>query len=248
MTYALPPNTVQFYNDSLDFPKTPLQMEAERAYRAGFCAAACATARWRSPDEALIESLRKSRKDVRRRAEVLVPSSVLFGNPDMDSDQIVYRAGHDVNAANARGKHQAVEIARQCWEAMEDEGYPEEHLAQLVLGPWIAEVRVWANELIDPNRMIPPPRPEECIPEANRLRLDQLRAAIEADSQEPIPPPTAKTVRQPVIEKSGWRPPVIQVLLQSGETMKNIASLKVGKSWLVTELVCDTLEGGRHDG
>ncbi len=248
MTYALPPDTVQFYNDSLDFPKTPLLMEAERAYRFGFMAAAAATSRWRSPDEEFIESLRRSRKDMRRRAEVLVPSSVLFGNPDMDSDQIVYRAGHDVNAANARGKHQAVEIARQCWEALEDEGYPEEQLAPLVLGPWIAQVRVWANEPIEPNRMIPPPRPEECIPEANRLRLDQLRAVLEEDSQEAIPPSTSKAVRQPVNENSDGRPPVIQVLLQSGETMKNIARLKVGKSWLVTELVCDTLEGGRHDG
>lgn len=248
MTYALPPDTVQFYNDSLDFPKTPLQMEAERAYRAGFCVAACATARWRSPDEAFIESLRRSRKDMRRRAEVLVPSSQLFGNPDMDSDQIVYRAGHDVDAARARGKHQAVEIARQCWEAMEDEGYPEDHIAPLVLGPWIAEVRAWANELIEPHRMIPPPRPEECLPEANRLRLDQLRAAIEEDSQEPISPSTAKTVRQPLNKNSDWRPPVIQVLLQSGETMNIIASPKVGKSWLVIELACDALEGGRNDG
>lgn len=46
MTYALPPDTVQFYNDGPDFPKMPLQMEAERACRAGFLAAACATARW----------------------------------------------------------------------------------------------------------------------------------------------------------------------------------------------------------
>lgn len=242
MTLALPPDTVQFYNDGPDFPKTPLQMEAERAYRAGFLCSASTTARWRSPDEALIESLRRSRKDVRRRAEVLVPSSVLYGNPDMDSDQIVYRAGHDATAANARGKHQAVEIACQCWEAMEDEGYPTEQLGPLVMHPWLAEVRKWAQETIDPNRLIPPPRPEECIPEANRLRLDQLRTALDEESQL-ILPTSARSVRQLMNENPDLREPLVQGLLRIGETMNVIASPKMGKSWLVTDLALAVASG-----
>jgi len=36
----------------------------------------------------------------------------MFGDPRMDSEPIVYREGHDTDAALARVKHQAVELAR----------------------------------------------------------------------------------------------------------------------------------------
>ncbi len=53
-----------------------------------------------------------------------MPSSFMFGDPRMDSEQIVYREGHDIDAALARGKHQAVELARQCWDELADQGFP----------------------------------------------------------------------------------------------------------------------------
>ncbi len=40
-----------------------------------------------------------------------MPSSFMYGDPNMDSEQIVYSEGHGIDAAPARGKHQAVELA-----------------------------------------------------------------------------------------------------------------------------------------
>lgn len=115
---ALPADTVRFYNDGPAFPTTPLLQEAEREYRDAFSIGASATASWKEVPDDLLEAVWRTRREVRRRNEVFVPSSVMFGNPDMDSEQIVYRIGHEVEASRARGKVQALEIARQCWESL----------------------------------------------------------------------------------------------------------------------------------
>ncbi|TWU14745.1 hypothetical protein CA54_36140 [Symmachiella macrocystis] len=132
---ALPADTVQFYNDGPEFPTTPLLLKAEQAYREGFATTASAAASWKRVDEDMIEEMWRSRRAVRRKAEILVPSAELFDRPDMDSEQIVYRAGHDVEAARARGKVHGLEFARQCWDELEAEGVSKVLIGPLVLAP-----------------------------------------------------------------------------------------------------------------
>jgi hypothetical protein len=245
-TVALPVDTVLHYNDGPDFPSTPLLEQAERAYRDGFRHVASAAASWKHPPEDLRESLWRARREVRRRHEVLVPSSELFGRPEMDSEQIVYRAGHEVEASRARGKVQACELALQCWEALAEQGIPDEAIGPLVLKPWSEQVQAWAERPIDPARISPPPSPMECIPDEHRPLLDQLQAAWEAD--EPAdgnltPALPAKSVRQLLNEHPSLRRPVIHGLLREGETMNVIASPKIGKSWLVLDLALAVATG-----
>jgi len=45
---------------------------------------------WDMPDPEAIDEAWQKRKRVRREAEVFVPSSFMFGDPSMDSEQIVY--------------------------------------------------------------------------------------------------------------------------------------------------------------
>jgi hypothetical protein len=104
------------------------------------------------------------RKAERQLAEVYVPSSFMFGDPRMDSEQIVYREGHDIDAALARGKHQAVELARQCWDELVDHGFPEEDIAPLVFRPWYEAVLKWATGPVEPRKISAAPRPEEFVP------------------------------------------------------------------------------------
>lgn len=91
--HRLPANTVQLYNDGPDAPWTPILAEAERAYRHAYSIGAWQTLRWQEPDDDLIEKLRMARKAERQLAEVYVPSSFMFGDLRMDSEQIVYREG-----------------------------------------------------------------------------------------------------------------------------------------------------------
>lgn len=231
-TLALPADTVQFYNDGPDFPNTPLLQEAERAYRDGFNVAANAAGSWRRPVYDLVESCRRSRRDARAKAEVRVPSSELFGRPDMDSEQIVYRAGHDVAASRARGKAHAFEFAVQCWEALAEEGVRDEVIGPLVLRPWAEQVSEWSRSEIDLQSISPPPSPEACIPDENRPLLEQVREDEPAFSTS-LP---VMSVRQLVNAYPELRRPVIHGLLREGETMNVIASSKVGKTFLVSDL------------
>ncbi len=81
----------------------------------------------------------------------------------MDSEQIVYREGHDIDAALARGKHQAVELARQCWDELADQGFPEDDIAPLVFRPWYEAVLKWAIGPVEPKKISAAPRPEEFV-------------------------------------------------------------------------------------
>lgn len=245
-TLALPADTVQFYNDGPDFPTTPLLQDAERAYRDGFCGVANVAAVWKRPALDLCDDLWRSRREQRRHAEVFIPSSELYGNPDMDSEQVLYRAGHDVAAARARGKVQACEYVIQCWESFAARGVPDEAMAPLVLKPWNERVQDWAGEEIVPTKMSPPPRPEDCIPDEHASLLDQLQEQaeenerIEGNLTSALP---AKSVRQLLNEHPNLRRPVIHGLLREGETMNVIASPKIGKSWLVVDLALAVATG-----
>src|SRR5262245_47151733 len=89
---SLPPHET-FYEDSFEWTTTPQRQSAERAYRRAFVKAAREAAKWAKVDNTVIDKAWKERRKVRETAEIRVPSAILFGDPSMDSEQIVYRPG-----------------------------------------------------------------------------------------------------------------------------------------------------------
>ena len=171
-TIALPPDTVRFYNDGPDWPTTPLLLDAERAYRSAFVAGAREVANWDSPDSAAIAEAWRDRRKVSRSAEVLVPSAILFGDPKYDSEQILFRVGHEVAASRTRGRCHALEFAKQAWAELGDTGAG--------FKPWIEQVEAWGELAIDPQYISPPPRPD---------KQKRMRNAIPPwKQQEPVGP------------------------------------------------------------
>lgn len=178
----LPPNTVRFNNDGPECPKTPFRMEAERAYRDGFRSIAMSVPNWKQPPQDLRDGLKRYRKEIRRKAEVLVPSSVMYGNPSYDSEQIVYRAGHEVAASGIRGSVQAFDQAEQIWDELHEHQVPYQEIARVVMKPWSEAVLAWSKSAIKPNTIKPPPRPEEFIPKPSEAASEAREAVMEASS------------------------------------------------------------------
>jgi hypothetical protein len=245
-TISQPNELVRFYNDGPEFPTTPILAEAERAYRSQFAEAASIVASWHDgPDYLAIDEAWNARRQARASAERLVPSADLYGDPDMDSEQVLYCSDHEIAAAGTRGRVQAFEIAVQDWEQLEGEGVPTEVIGRLVMKPWLDHVRLWSRREIDSAKIELPPMPCACIPFLNRKQLEQYKAAAKAEraaEKAAIQLPT-KTVRQLMNEHPDLRRPVIHGLLREGETMNVIASPKVGKSWLVIDLALAVATG-----
>jgi len=244
MSNATTEATVRFYNDGPDWPTTLELLAAERAYRDAFLAGAREAAQWPFPDIEAIEDARQARRRAREAAEVVVGS------------QIVYRVGHEVDAARARGWHQALEIAAQVWERATDRGLSDERIASEVIGPWVANVARWAAKEIDPAKIVGPPRPDDGWPEEpqekpvtpepnfNGRTTGNLAFLYQQDRTPPERPMLpAKSVRDLVFDFPHLREPVIHGLLRQGETMNVIASSKTGKSWLVTDLALAVATG-----
>jgi AAA domain len=164
----VPDGHVRFYEDGPDWPRTPVQQAAERAYREAFLAAAREAARWDKVDEAAIEAAWGERRKARKRAEVLIPSSVLLGDPRLDSQQIIYVAGHEVDASRTRGRVHGFEFVRQCWDELVEAGVDSRKIRPVIIAPWVEHVAEWAAREIDPERISPPPRPDECLPQEQR--------------------------------------------------------------------------------
>lgn len=170
-TLALPANMVRFYNDGPEVPLTgPLQL-AEWNYRNGFFGGAREVVKWDMPDPDEIEEAWEARRKAREAAQLLVPSSVLFGDPGLDSEQIVYRVGHEVEASRTRGRCQALEMAKQLWWELGDVGMHDEQILQSIMMPWHDSVAIWALSKID-QRLVPPPRPEDFLTAEQRRMLD----------------------------------------------------------------------------
>jgi hypothetical protein len=248
---------VCFYRDGPDWPTTPKLLDAERAYRAAFAAGAREAAQWPFPDIEAIEDARQARQRAREAAEVVV------GN------QIVYRAGHEVETASARGKHQSLEIAAQVWERAADRGLSDERIADEVIGPWVETVARWAAKEIDPAKIVVPPRPDDGWPEEPEPSPVQTRqktprtgnlaflwngtqpviAPVQTTPVQTTAPPAEtpelpmQTLRELITRYPHLRPPVVHGLLREGETMNVIASPKVGKSWLVADLALAVATG-----
>lgn len=171
MEINLPVDTVQFYNDSGEPPRTALLQQAERAYRDAYLAAAREVVAWDMPDPEVIDEAWKERKRVRREAEVFVPSSFMFGDPSLDSEQIVYRVGHEIEASRTRGRVQALELAKHYWWALGDVGFSNEDILNQVMRPWLADVEAWAKRPIVPDEWDVPTGPDDFLTAVQRQLL-----------------------------------------------------------------------------
>jgi hypothetical protein len=144
----LPPIHVREYEDGPEFPKTPEQVAAERAYREAFYTAVRDASRLSFEElQDAITAAWNARRQAREQAEVYVPTYILYNMPDrpeLDGDQIVYVAGHEPAAARARRRVQALEMCRQFyWELPE---VPQEVVQAFVLKPWADRLEPWVNE------------------------------------------------------------------------------------------------------
>ena len=172
-TFSLPPNTVRFYNDGPWWPGESL--DVERTYREAFLAGAREAAAWSRPDPKVIEEARRERRRVREEAEVFVPSSQFFNCPGLSSKQVVFRAGHEVEAARTRGRCQALEFAGQLWLELTNAGMSNEEVIELVIKPWVAAVEAWLKAEVDLERLSWPPRPEDLLDEAQRPMIKAVQ-------------------------------------------------------------------------
>ena len=132
-TLALPADTVRFYNDGPEHPLTGPQQVAEWHYRNAFHSGAKEVVAWDMPDPDAIYHAWEARAQAREAAEVRVSSSILFGHPHLESEQIVYRIGHEVAASRTRGRCQALEMAKQLWWELSDLGMADQQILQAAM-------------------------------------------------------------------------------------------------------------------
>jgi len=161
VTDHIPPHD-RFYNDGPDFPTTPLLQQAEQAYREAFLAAVREAVCWGSFSERILQAAWKERRRVRERAEIWVPSALLFGDPWMDSEQIVYQKGHEIAACRARGRVQGLEAIQQTYHQLFEKHYVEVTIRDRVIKPWLQQrIEPWSVTLIDPAEIDAPHWPLE---------------------------------------------------------------------------------------
>jgi hypothetical protein len=248
---------IRFYDDGPNHPDTPLRAGAERAYRDAFLDAANEVIRLQECFEYIpLEDAWEERRQVRDDAEI-------------EQDQ--FRANHIVAAARARGRVQAFEFVAQARERGQDRCYSDQRIAAEVIVPWGQRVAAWAAQEIDPKKISLPPRPDDDWPEEPKEKsvaprsepvtrrvcevpragnLAFLRngtkpvfAPVQQAEPSDAPEFPMQTLRELVMRYPHLRPPVVHGLLREGETLNVIASPKVGKSWLVSDLALAVATG-----
>ena len=115
-------------------------MAAKRAYRDAFLKSAREAVSWNRIDYPAIDAAHTERRQFRNVAEVLVPSSVYFACPDLDSEQVAYERAHIVPAARFRGRVHGFESVRQCWEELSKKGISDREISTTIIQPWISTV------------------------------------------------------------------------------------------------------------
>lgn len=242
---ALPADTVPFYNDGPEAPSTHERVMVEWEYRQAFARAAGEVAQWTAPDLDAIQAAWDARERARSAAEVRVDCSILYGHPHLDSEQIVYRQGHEAMAARTRGRCQALVMANRLWRKLSDAGMSHQAIRETIMQPWFYEVADWAMRETKRYRVVPPPRPEDFMT-GDQRRMLEMKATLNARARAPEPPALVmKSIRELINENPDLRQPVIHGLLREGETMNVIASPKIGKSWLITDLALAIATGRR---
>ena len=161
----------RLYQDGADLPDTPIQQEAEHAFREAFLQAAKEAGQWLEPDAKALKQAWDERRQTRELAQIFVPSAELYGRPEMTSEQIRYRPGHEVAASRARGRVHGYEFVKQCFDELKKAGVPTDRIGPLVVRPWVDHVVRWAERQIEPNKIHIPPRPDDLLTEAKRRML-----------------------------------------------------------------------------
>ena len=154
----------RLYDEGPDWFATPnASPEAERAYREAYRAGAEEACQWDFPDVDAVAAAEEARNAVRRQAETLVTSAQLFNNPSFDDYEVkgthfVYRKGYDVAAATARGRHHALDVAKQDWWDLADLGLDDdEDIRRLFMRPWSAAVAAWCQGSLERSTWPPCP-------------------------------------------------------------------------------------------
>jgi len=129
-------------------------------------------------DEAAIRKAWDERRRAREEACMLVPSSVLFERSDLHGEQIVYADGYQIAAARTRGRVHGLEFVRQCWDELVERGVDPHVIGPVIIAPWVEHVAEWVARDIDPERINPPPRPNDKLTERQRRMLDEAKRII----------------------------------------------------------------------
>lgn len=162
---ALPPDD-RFYRDGPERAATPEQALAERAYREAFLAAAREAAQWPALN---LDAVRAAWHERYRNFD----RSRLRVQPG----QYVFAAGHEVEAARARGRVQALEAVCESWQELVGDQVPAEVVRAFVIEPWANAVDAWAKQQIDPARVRIPPFPTHLLTPDQRRALALVRPA-----------------------------------------------------------------------
>ncbi|HMO94387.1 MAG TPA: AAA family ATPase [Pirellulaceae bacterium] len=238
----LPDDLVPFYDDGPDWPTTDERQQAERAYRDAFLLSAREAAHWTSIDKDAIDRAWEERRHVRQQAEVLIPSAIYFDEPHLESDQIVYRREHLIDASRTRGRVHGFEFVRQCWEALLDGGVDEHAIARQIIRPWLESVAEWVATEITPDRFDTPRLPDEDLSQRQRRMLQQAMQVIAA-SDPKHPEAILNQLNQITREQLEWlwpgRIPLGKLTLLAGDpglgksfvTLDLAARVSRGESW-----------------
>jgi hypothetical protein len=235
---------VPCYGDSILPAGHLLRLDAERVYREAYLCGAREASQWLRPDIEVIEFVEEQRQIARENARI-----------ERDGAEW-YIPGHEVLAAQLRGRHHALSFVEQAWSRPEAEG----RNFTVEMDHWLTLAERWAAKPIDFSE---PPRPDDdwdakvksvarpCPANPSTTttpgNLEWLRTGTkpvltEAKQPEPDEFPV-QSLRELVMRYPHMRPPVVHGLLREGETLNVIASPKVGKSWLVSDLALAVATG-----
>jgi putative DNA primase/helicase len=235
----LPEHLVRFYQDGPDWPQTPEQQDAERAYRDAFLLSAREAAHWKSIDKGAIDRAWEERRCARLLAEVHVPSSQYFGIAGLDSQQVVYKREHLVEASRTRGRVHGFEFVRQCWQALLDGGVDERSIANEIIQPWIESVSDWVATEITADRLDTPRLPDQDLSERQRRMLEHAKHVI-ATSDPTKPYAILKRLNEITREQLQWlwpgRIPLGKLTLLAGDP-------GLGKSFVTLDLTARVSRG-----
>ncbi|MFN4260878.1 MAG: AAA family ATPase [Gemmataceae bacterium] len=233
---------VPCYGDSVLPEGHPLREQAEVAYREGFLAGTREASQWLRPDIEVIEFVEEQRRIARDNARV-----------EQDGAEW-YMPGHEILAAQLRGRHHALSFVEQAWCRPE----VERRDFTVEIDRWLTLVERWAAKPIDFSE---PPRPDddwdappdpkpELEPAKKPGNLEWLRtgtkpviAPTKSEPEEPSDILPRLTLAQLVADYPHLREPLIHGLLRKGETMNVIAASKARKSWLVSDLALSVATG-----
>lgn len=259
-TTSKPDDLVNFYDDGANHPDTPLRVEAERAYREAFLDAANEVIRLQDCfDHLPLDRAWDERHQARDAAEI---------EPDLfRADHVVaaarargrVQAFEFVAQAWERGENRDLSDQRIAAEVIAPWGQR--------VASWAARELDPARVSLPPRPDDDWPEEPEPTPVAPRVELIARRMcdvprtgnlAFLRNGTKPVigrvkkaespehpksPEFPMQTLRELVMRYPHLRPPVVHGLLREGETLNVIASPKVGKSWLVSDLALAVATG-----